>query len=120
MSEIFFQFETEIGADNEHIQNEIKKRLSLLNGVTEADAEVSSQKIGLQEVVTIITAAVLVLKEGRSMVAQVRGFIPEIINLIKDIKGIKDAFIEIGSERKRLKEISDTDLQKLGESIDIA
>lgn len=116
MAELMLQFELDQAEDADRLANQLQTRLAALNDVEEAEAEpVESRFIGggVGEAVAVIAAGVMLVREGRDLVAGVRAFLQEIKGLLQDMNEVREVYLEIRGRKIALGDIRDADLAEL-------
>ena len=116
MTELMLQFELTDPDAAPTLANQLQTRLTALDDVEEAEAEpVESRFIGggVGEAVAVIAAGVMLVKEGRDLVASVRAFLQEIKGLMQDMNEVKEVYLEIRGKKIALSDIKESDLAEL-------
>ena len=96
--EIFLSFEIEEGADGQALAREVQEMLMALPAVSEAEADVESTRLTGAEVVAAIAVGVLVTRGARELVEELNLLIPQIAQMVRGIRGLKAAFVEVDGE----------------------
>lgn len=113
MTGISFQIEFEEGTDARAAAKRVRERVAALDAVREADVEPSEQMFSPAEAAVVLAGAVLVAKQGRLLVAEVRKLLDEIVGLARDVRGYRRAFVEIGHVRVPVDELSEAHLEQI-------
>jgi len=56
------------------------------------------------------------VKSGREAIEEARRLVKSLTELLRDIKGVKDVFVEVVGTRKRLDQLNDADIAALANS----
>ena len=116
MAELLLHFELAAGQPAATTAQEHEQRLAKLPGVSEAEALPQESRLtGLTglEIVGAISAAVVVIRHGRELVTELNQLLPEIRKLIREVKGLKNAFVEVGSKRVPVAQITAEQIEEL-------
>lgn len=79
-------------------------------GVLAAQARPSELRLGVAEIALAVSAAVVLAKSGREAIDELRALVRSFKELVKEIKGVKDVFVEVSGARKRLDEVDEADI----------
>src|SRR5262245_36833778 len=114
MAEISLQFDVAPEALTEDTAQQIRQRLQAVEGVTEADAVISGpERIGSTEVLLVMSGTVVIVKSGTELVQALGGLARALGDCIRDIKGLKKAFVEVRGKRVPVGELNEEKVQEL-------
>ena len=111
--EVNLYIDVEKDNDLEQTAQLIEERLGQLETVKEVEAVPEKARFTGLEVVAAIGVTVLVVRGSRELIEELRKFIPQLKGLISDVKGLKNAFIEVGNKRIPLTQVDEDDPEQL-------
>jgi hypothetical protein len=111
--EIFLTFEVEAGANGQVLAQEVQARLMALQAVSRAEADVESPRLVGAEVVASIAVGVVVVRGVRKLVQELNQLIPEIARMVREIKGLRTAFVEVDGENVPIDEMHESRIATL-------
>jgi hypothetical protein len=112
-SALYFRFEFEEAADGEALAKAVQDQLARFDGVSQADADVDQMRLTGAEVVAAIAVAVIVVRGTRELAQEINELLTEIGRIVRGIKGLKSAFVEIDGQPVPLAEVDDDDVARL-------
>jgi hypothetical protein len=113
MEPIYFDFEFSNDADPNTAAALLQKRLSDLEDVERVKAEPSVGRIGIGEVVVVISAIVGLVSTSRQLVEETREFIKAVKELRAEIAGLNNVSVEVGTERIPIDDLTDEHIKTL-------
>jgi hypothetical protein len=115
MAQISLQFDVSKEALTEGTARQIRERLKAVEGVTDADAVIDGPEkaFGVAEVLLVISATVVIVKSGTELVEALRKLTGSLAGLIRDVKGLKAAFVEVRGKRVVVGELTEEKIQEL-------
>ena len=116
MAELLMHFELAAGQEASATAQTLQKKLGELPGVSEAEALPDKTRLTGVEVIAAISAAVVVLHHGRDLVAELNKLLPELKKLVRNMKGLKKAYLEVGTKRVALDEVTPDHVNELAKS----
>jgi hypothetical protein len=116
MAELLMHFELADGQEASATAQTLQKKLGELPGVSEAEALPDKTRLTGVEVIAAISAAVVVLHHGRDLVAELNKLLPELKKLVRNMKGLKKAYLEVGTKRVALDEVTPDHVNELAKS----
>jgi hypothetical protein len=111
--EIFLTFEIEAGANGHILAQEVQARLMTLQAVSRAEADVESPRLVGAEVVAGIAVGVVVVRGVRKLAQELNLLIPEIARMVREIKGLRAAFVEVDGENVPIDEMDESRIATL-------
>ena len=116
MAEISLQFDVEDAALTEETARRIQERLTAMEDVKDAGAQVAGQERGVVETLAIISATVLIAKSGADLVDALRRLVQSLTGLVGDIRGLRTAFVELRGKRVPVSDLTEEKIQELAAS----
>lgn len=113
MAELLLHFELADREEAATVAQALEKRLGQLPGVAEAEALPEESRLTGLEIVGAISAAVVVVRHGRELVTELNKLLPELRKLVGEIKGLKNAFVEVGAKRVPLDQLTQAQVEEL-------
>jgi hypothetical protein len=119
MAELLIQIETDPNVDLTAVIPQLDGRLSELGGVEVAESVVrDSYRIGVAEIIAGVTTAVVLAGGASQLTAHLRDILRNIKECLQELKGLKDAYIELRGDRIPLEGATDAQLEALVASVD--
>jgi Cu/Ag efflux pump CusA len=116
MSRLLLNITLDPGSDSWQVTDAIQAALTRQPGVAAAEAQPSELRFGVAEATLAVSAAVVLVKSGREAIEEARRLVKSLTELLRDIKGVKDVFVEVVGTRKRLDQLNDADIAALASS----
>ena len=113
MAELLLHFELADGTEAAPTAQALEQGLARLPGVSEAEALPDETRLTGLEIVGAISAAVVILRKGRELVTELNALLPELRKMVKGVKGLKNAFVEVGSKRVPIDQLTAAHLEQL-------
>ncbi len=113
MQEFYFQFEVEKETANEQTAQIIEAHIRNLDVAKEVEASPDEPRIGVLEVVGIISAIILIVDKSDELIEKLRKLIKSLKELAEEVKGLKNVFVEVGDKRVPLTEVNEDDPEQL-------
>ena len=116
MSRLLLNIPLDPGSNSWQAADAIQAALSRQPGVAAAEAQPSELRFGVAEATLAVSAAVVMVKSGREAIEEARCLVKSLTDLLRDIKGVKDVFVEVMGRRKRPDQLNDADIAALASS----
>lgn len=113
MTECVIQFELDQDEDAKAIAERLQARLSAQPGVEEADVQAQETRFGVAEAVSVIAAGVVLVGQGKSLVVGMKEFVSALKDLLVEIDGLKNAYIELRGKRVAVADLTEQQLTDL-------
>jgi hypothetical protein len=113
MSGLLLNITLEPGSDSWEASGAIEAALKRQPAVAAAEAQPAELRFGVAEATIAISAAIILVKSGREAIDEVRGLVKSLTELLRDIKGVKDVFVEVMGVRRRLDQLDEADITAL-------
>jgi hypothetical protein len=116
MSRLLLNITLDPGSESWQAADAIQAVLTRQPGVAAAEAQPSELRFGVAAATLAVSAAVVLVKSGREAIEEARRLVKSLTELLRDIKGVKDVFVEVRGTRKRLDQLNDADIAALASS----
>jgi hypothetical protein len=99
VSEVHLQFEVTGKDQAEQVAATIRERLGGLDESGVPQVRVEEPRVGLGEALVIISAVVTIAGQGADLINAVRSIVQATTGLVRDLRDLKNAFVEVGTKR---------------------
>lgn len=99
VSEVHLQFEVAGRNQAEQVAATIRERLGGLDESGAPAVRVEEPRVGLGEAVVVISAVVTIARHGADLINAVRSIVQATTGLVRDLRDLKNAFVEVGGRR---------------------
>jgi len=112
-AEIYLHCEVEDESARQAIAKLLEERITALNQVKEVEATPEETQLTGVEIVAGIAVGVAVVKGATGFSGELRKFFASLTELVREVKGLKNAFVEVNDQRVPLDGLSEEQLENL-------
>lgn len=115
MADIALHFEVEENVDPETITATLNDRLAQVQNVETTKVRPEQSRLGPLEIIAILTLATQLIRAGSSTIEELRKLLDEVRKLIVSVKGVRNAFVDVGLRRVPVSQLTEEDLKELAQ-----